>query len=200
MLDHHGRLANLPSNNNVADAQLHHVATAQLAVDCYIEHRSVASALHMLQMEADLPNLLRLERTLWANRATDIPSRSRRACMKYLVIVHLASPVLRNAALKEPGDWQMLESKLFIIQAEATVRKGLKPDTCASSAERSGRAQSRSPGEGLSRERGDGGENCKTTCSCLSDARLTRASAPAAQLQHDFQVVLLARQPVLDRT
>jgi hypothetical protein len=42
----------------------------------------------------------------------------------YLAIVHLASPVLRNAAPKERGRLADVWSRLSFVQAEPTVRKG----------------------------------------------------------------------------
>jgi two-component system, OmpR family, sensor histidine kinase KdpD len=48
----------------------------QLAVNCDVEHRTIAEALLMLQVETDLPDVLRLEWTLRADRAASVPSRS----------------------------------------------------------------------------------------------------------------------------
>ena len=42
LLDHDGAIPNATAGNNVTDANLDHVATAQLAVDREVEERSIS--------------------------------------------------------------------------------------------------------------------------------------------------------------
>ena len=61
---------------HVLHAQSNEIATAQLAVDCQIEHRQVACALRELQLGADRPNMRGPQRRLRAGHLSLVPGRS----------------------------------------------------------------------------------------------------------------------------
>jgi hypothetical protein len=64
----------LPSADNIADLQPHDVATPKCAVDRDIEERSIAKASMMIEVEADSPYLLWLQRSLSSNFPSRLPS------------------------------------------------------------------------------------------------------------------------------
>jgi hypothetical protein len=66
--------------DEVADANLHHVATTQLAVDRKVEQGPISEAALTVQEEPDSPNLLRLERALCTELSCSIPRAALRGC------------------------------------------------------------------------------------------------------------------------
>jgi len=60
-------------DDELADAQLHEIATAQLAVDGDFEQRQVTNAAFALKSEADGPDLFGLERQLGSDKGTLVP-------------------------------------------------------------------------------------------------------------------------------
>lgn len=76
LLDDRRPLVDLSANDNIADAQLNNVTATKLAVDRNVEHRPVSNPLLMFEVEAYLPDLLRLKRSLRPDRATGVPGHS----------------------------------------------------------------------------------------------------------------------------
>lgn len=62
-----------PADNNVADADLHYVTTAQFAVDSEIEQGAISEPSVLIEKEADGPDLLWFKGTLGAANSTVIP-------------------------------------------------------------------------------------------------------------------------------
>ena len=63
----------LAAAHKVANLHLHQVTAPQLAVDRQVEQRSISQATPLVEVEADLPDLLRLERAPRADRPPGIP-------------------------------------------------------------------------------------------------------------------------------
>jgi hypothetical protein len=63
----------MAAEDKITDPDLHHIATAQLAVDGEIEQRSIPQAAMLIKEEANSPNLSRLERALRSDLAREIP-------------------------------------------------------------------------------------------------------------------------------
>jgi hypothetical protein len=60
-------MSNLSADSDISNPKRHNVTPAQLTVDSYIGHRAVPYPLLLLQVEADFPHLLRLERAFRAD-------------------------------------------------------------------------------------------------------------------------------------
>ena len=74
LLLHHDRaIPNATAGNDVANADLDHIATAQLAVDREVEKRSIPQAPVLVKPEANGPNLLRFKCALCAKHASLVP-------------------------------------------------------------------------------------------------------------------------------
>ena len=73
LLHHQGARADLPATDNVADFHLDEVAATQLAVDPEVEQCPISNAAALIEEEADLPYLLRLQRALCADSAPSVP-------------------------------------------------------------------------------------------------------------------------------
>jgi hypothetical protein len=61
---------NAACQNHVSDAEVHQIATPQLAVDCEIEQREIAYAVLVSELGADRPYIFRLERRFGADQET----------------------------------------------------------------------------------------------------------------------------------
>lgn len=61
------------TDNDVADANLHHVTTAQFAVDSEIEQSAISEPSMLIEKEADGPDVLWFEGTLGAANTTVVP-------------------------------------------------------------------------------------------------------------------------------
>jgi len=72
-LDHGGAILNAASDAHVAYPQPHEIATPQLAIDCEIEEREVASTPLKLEPNADGPDLFRFERAFLPREASLVP-------------------------------------------------------------------------------------------------------------------------------
>ena len=70
--------ADLPSQYQITNPDLDHVATAELAVDRQVEQRPVTQAPVLVKEEADSPNLSRLQRALRSNLPSGIPDPAAR--------------------------------------------------------------------------------------------------------------------------
>ena len=53
--------------SDVADAQAHEIAAAKFAVDGQVEHGEITDGMRILEVDADGPDVLRLERWLLAD-------------------------------------------------------------------------------------------------------------------------------------
>jgi hypothetical protein len=63
----------LTAADEVSDSDLDDVTSSQLAVDCEIEHRSVALPAFVVEPESNGPDLLWLQRTFRANHSARVP-------------------------------------------------------------------------------------------------------------------------------
>ncbi|NKJ43705.1 hypothetical protein FHW94_003194 [Novosphingobium sp. SG720] len=75
LLHHDCSRSDLPAAYEIANFHANKVATAQLAVDCKVEQRPIPQAAALIEVKADLPNLLWLQRPLCADRAPSVPDR-----------------------------------------------------------------------------------------------------------------------------
>jgi len=64
-------------DDELANAKLYEVAAAQLAVDSNVEQRQVSKAVLPLLVEADRPDLLRLQRWFGSNERALVPGNHR---------------------------------------------------------------------------------------------------------------------------
>jgi len=73
LLHHDCAGANLSTADNIANLDLHEVAATQLTVDSKVEESSISQAAALVEVEADLPDLLRLQRPLGTDSAPRVP-------------------------------------------------------------------------------------------------------------------------------
>jgi len=64
---------NAARQNHVSDAEVHKIATPQLAVDREIEQREIAYAVLVSELGPDGPNVFRLERRFGAHQESRVP-------------------------------------------------------------------------------------------------------------------------------
>lgn len=97
LLHHDCPRSYLAAAHKVANLDLHQVTAPQLAVDRQVEQRSISQATPLVEVEADLPDLLRLKRALRADRPPGIPDLTLDGsgfCFRHL---HDRSPTARLA-------------------------------------------------------------------------------------------------------
>jgi hypothetical protein len=73
LLHHNGPVRDAPASYDVTDTHLHHVTSAQLAVDGEVEEFPVSEASVLIKPEADAPDLLWFQRPPGADHAAFIP-------------------------------------------------------------------------------------------------------------------------------
>lgn len=89
--------SDLPTADKVANSHLHQVAASEFAVDRQIEQRPISQASTLIEIEPNLPNLLRFEGTLRTDGSSGIPDLP--LCDGALGFRHLhdRSPMARSA-------------------------------------------------------------------------------------------------------
>jgi len=58
---------------DVADADFDEIASAQLAVDCEVEHSQVSNLMRVLKLNPDRPDVFRLQRWLLTDKFAFVP-------------------------------------------------------------------------------------------------------------------------------
>lgn len=76
LLHHYCPRPDLPAANKVADLELDKIAAPQFAVDCQIEQRPISQAAAPIEVEPDLPNLLRFQCAVRADGSSCILDRA----------------------------------------------------------------------------------------------------------------------------
>src|SRR2546426_8446584 len=64
---------NLVAVRDIANTQIDEITTAQLAVDCEVEHRQVSNLLAVLEVDSDCPDILWLEWRLLPDQLAFVP-------------------------------------------------------------------------------------------------------------------------------
>nr|KIS29855.1 hypothetical protein TQ38_26005 [Novosphingobium sp. P6W] len=75
LLHHNCPRSDLPAIDDIANFHATKVATAQLVVDCKVEQRPIPEAAALIEVKADLPDLLWVQRPLGTDRAPSVPDR-----------------------------------------------------------------------------------------------------------------------------
>jgi len=68
-----GSRPNAARQNHVSDAEVHKIATSQLAIDREVEQRKVAYPVLVSELGADSPDIFRLQRRFGADHESRVP-------------------------------------------------------------------------------------------------------------------------------
>lgn len=92
LLNHGGTISDICASDNIADLQLHQVATAQFAIDGEIEKRSISQPSLAVEMKTDCSNLRLRERPFSPHVFTGIPRNPALHRRVKTRVVHRRSP------------------------------------------------------------------------------------------------------------
>ena len=99
-LRHGGTRPDLATAHDVADIETDDIASTQLAIDRDIEKRAVTEPAMVIEIEADAPDLLRLQRPLRSNFAARVPGLPVAGSGIKFRSAHRSSPMAKSAKAK----------------------------------------------------------------------------------------------------